>query len=603
MRKTLDNPATPPLYPPNLEAYKMLKGAIVGGPSLVFTRKHVVGETAIRSHCFPNSKPVKKILGYDANSLYPSTMLEDMPCGPGVVVTYSDPVEAAQALPMRIKTNKWFGFAEVDIEVPEEQWPKFEDFPPLFVNRTVPEAAIPTHMKQYLHNSGRAIVPDQRKLLGVMSASKILLYAPLLQWYIDKGLTLKAVYRTIDYKAANIFSWFVDEVTANRRRGDADPSKAIFADIFKLLGNSSYGKLIENKENQPQTFYCRKQDELDAHMRSPSFDWCDEVAEGVYRVEKRPKTITINRFFQGGIVVYQMAKLAMLEFYYEFLDRHVARSDFELMQMDTDSLYFALSAEKLEDVIKPPLREEFEAWKQAWLVCTPEDKRTPGLFKLEKQGKRMIALCSKCYYLDDGPDTAAKVSAKGVSQRQNPLRWELPGSTQIPARCLEVRPMSQTHASVAQDSQCSNRTPQEFLCSNRLRQVLQATPASETGRAPLFSKHNPTSALGRHPCAPIALGKYSKHNPASATGRYPLCSKHIRQVLQAHPASTPLGECCLARVFPKTSIYHHATSERAFGSRAPRDPFPARKGATSRDSKTIWDRHHSVVSIVGKGRG
>ena len=92
--------------------------------------------------------------------------------------------------------------------------------------------------------------------------------------------------------------------------------------------------------------------------------------------------------------------------------------------MDTDSMYFALSAEKLEDVIRPPLRKEFEELKRYWLVCIPEDKRTPGLFKLEKQGKRMIALCSKCYYLDDGPDTAAKVSAKGVRQRQNPLRWE-----------------------------------------------------------------------------------------------------------------------------------------------------------------------------------
>ena len=279
-------------------------------------------------------------------------------------------------------------------------------------------------MKQYLHNSGRAIVPDQRKLLGVMSASKILLYAPLLKWYIDKGLTLKAVYRTIDYKSAKIFSWFVDEVTANRCRGDADPSKAIFADIFKLLGNSSYGKMIENKEEQTSTFYCRNQDELDAHMRSSFFDWCDEVADGVYRVEKRKKTITINRFFQGGIVVYQLAKLSMLEFYYDFLDRYVDRCDYELMQMDTDSLYFTLSSVKLEDVIKPPLREEFEALKQAWLVCTPEDKRTPGLFKLEKQGKRMIALCSKCYYIDAGPDSPAKVSAKGVSQRQNPLRWE-----------------------------------------------------------------------------------------------------------------------------------------------------------------------------------
>ena len=141
-------------------------------------------------------------------------------------------------------------------------------------------------------------------------------------------------------------------------------------------------------------------------------------------MEKRPKTITINRFFQGGIVVYQIAKLAMLEFYYDFLDHYVDRSDFELMQMDTDSLYFASSAEKLEAVIKPHLREEFEEWKHAWLVCTPEDKRTPGLFKLEKQGKRMIAICSKCYYIDAGPDSPTKVSAKRVSQRQNPLRWE-----------------------------------------------------------------------------------------------------------------------------------------------------------------------------------
>ena len=206
MRKTLDNPQTPPLFPPNLEAYKMLKGALVGGPSLVFTRKHVVGETTIRSHCFPNSKPVKTILGYDANSLYPSTMQYDMPCGRGVVVTYYNPEEAAQDLPMRIKTRKWFGFAEVEIEVPEEKWPKFEDFPPLFLNRAVPEAAIPNHMKQYLHNSGRAVIPDQRKLLGVMSASKILLYADLLEWYIDKGLTLEAVYRTIDYDRAKIFN-------------------------------------------------------------------------------------------------------------------------------------------------------------------------------------------------------------------------------------------------------------------------------------------------------------------------------------------------------------------------------------------------------------
>ena len=34
------------LYAPNVEAYEMLKGAVVGGPSLVFTRCHEVGKNA-----------------------------------------------------------------------------------------------------------------------------------------------------------------------------------------------------------------------------------------------------------------------------------------------------------------------------------------------------------------------------------------------------------------------------------------------------------------------------------------------------------------------------------------------------------------------------
>ena len=50
--------------------------------------------------------------------------------------------------------------------------------------------------------------------------------------------------------------------------------------------------------------------------------------------------------------------------------------------------------------------------------------REPGLFKREKQGTRAIALCSKCYYVEDEAAEQAKVSSKGVNKRQNELRWE-----------------------------------------------------------------------------------------------------------------------------------------------------------------------------------
>ena len=379
LRKTLQprwGYKPPELYSPNKEAYEMLKAAVVGGPSLVFTRKHVAGETRIRSHQYEDAKVCRRILGYDANSLYPSTMMKEMPCGPGFVKSYDNPEAYARVFPQFLWTEEWFGFAEVDIEVPEELWSEFEEFPPLFINRGVPDSAVPQHMHNYLQQSGRKRFPEQKKLLGVMSAKKILLYAPLLAWYLNRGLKLTAVYRTIEYEPREIFSWFVNEVANNRRKGDADKDKTL-----------------------------------------------EEIGPA-YKVELRKIKINIDRPFQVGIVVYQLAKLRMLQFYYEFLDFYLDRRDFELIQMDTDSMYFALSRERLEDAIRPGYETQFEEEKKRWLAWNKWSNREPGLFKLEKEATSGIALCSKCYHMEDQATGKAKVSSKGVNKRQNEMRRE-----------------------------------------------------------------------------------------------------------------------------------------------------------------------------------
>ena len=77
-------------------------------------------------------------------------------------------------------------------------------------------------------------------------------------------------------------------------------------------------------------------------LRSVWFQDLEEIGD-VYEIEMRKRQVVINRRFQVGITVYQMAKLRTLQFYYDCLDRYLDRRDFELMQMDTDSLYFGLS--------------------------------------------------------------------------------------------------------------------------------------------------------------------------------------------------------------------------------------------------------------------
>ena len=426
LRKTLQprhgyNP--PKLFAPNKEAYAMLKAAVVGGPSLVFTRKHVAGETRIRSHQYEDARLCRRILGYDANSLYPSTMMKEMPCSFGFVQTYKNPEACAQVFTQFLWSGDWFGFAEVDIEVPEELWSEFEEFPPLFVHRSIPDSAVPQHMHDYLRNSGRKRSPEQLKLLGVLSAKKILLYAPLLGWYLNRGLKLTAVYRTIDYDPREIFSWFVTEVANNRRKGDQDKDKALLAEVFKLLGNSAYGKFIEAVERQDKTVYTSDEEEVDRHYRSAWFKDLEEIG-GAYKIALRKDKLTIDRPFQVGIVVYQLAKLRMLQFYYEFLDFYFDRRDFELIQMDTDSMYFAFSREKLEDAVRPGYESQFEEHKKLWLAWDKWSNREPGLFKVEKEATNGIALCSKCYHVEDQAIGQAKVSSKGVNKRQNDMRRE-----------------------------------------------------------------------------------------------------------------------------------------------------------------------------------
>ena len=81
------------------------------------------------------------------------------------------------------------------------------------------------------------------------------------------------------------------------------------------------------------------------YLRSVWFQDLEEIGD-VYEIEMRKRQVVINRPFQVGIAVYQMAKLRILQFYYDCLDRYLDRRDFELMQMDTDSLFFGLSKKR-----------------------------------------------------------------------------------------------------------------------------------------------------------------------------------------------------------------------------------------------------------------
>ena len=271
-----------------------------------------------------------------------------------------------------VDSGALFGMVEVDIEVPQE-WPHyfkhptmspydyFQEMSPLFCTTEIPFDAIGEHMQAHIWEYHLSDSP-RRLLVGGMKARQILLATPLLQRYLNHGLVVTKIYQVMEFQGKRCFQEFVREVRDARRQGDINPETAIIADRMKVIGNSGYGSLIMDKTKHREVKYVQGENETCLKVNDPRFQKleCLDIEEQYYEVEMAKRKIKLDLPIQLGYFVLQYAKLRMLEFYFDFMDVYVDRSDFEYCEMDTDSAYMAISGSSLEEVIKPEMREQYE---------------------------------------------------------------------------------------------------------------------------------------------------------------------------------------------------------------------------------------------------
>ena len=135
----------------------------------------------------------------------------------------------------------------------------------------------------------------------------------------------------------------MDNISEARRQGDIHPDKAIIADTWKLIGNSSYGSLIMDKEKHQEVLYLTSEGKAQQKVNDPRFRKLDDVTDELFELEMAKKTISLDLPVQLGYHILQLAKLRMLQFYYDFMCKFCDPRDFEYLEMDTDSAYMALA--------------------------------------------------------------------------------------------------------------------------------------------------------------------------------------------------------------------------------------------------------------------
>ena len=339
-----------------------------------------------------------------------------------------------------------FGMVECDVRVPDELKDYFSEMQPVFKNTSVTRDDIGPFMRQYAEEHDILTKP-RVMLVGSFRGVKILLATPLLRWYLAHGLMVDRVYQIIEYEPNPCFQRFGESVSAARRAGDEDPDKAIIADTMKLLGNSGYGKTVTNVDRHRDVKYCTEID-TSSLINNKRFRQLDVVTDDAYEIEMNKSVVKYTLPLHIGFFVYQYAKLRMLQFYYDFVDRYVERPLFQYCEMDTDSAYIALAGESIDGLVRTDRRVHYFRHRSQWLPaeCCDEheddyvrariagrpwtatesccfarkafDKRTPGLFKVEWCGDGFVGLCSKTYYCFGATN---KYSTKGLSKRHNDI--------------------------------------------------------------------------------------------------------------------------------------------------------------------------------------
>ena len=236
---------------------------------------------------------------------------------------------------------------------------------------------------------------------------------PLLLFNLKLGLVCKKIHRFVQYTPRNCLNNFVQSAVDARRQLDENPISSVVAETMKLLVKSSYGYQIMDHSQHTVTKYLTDEKTHSA-INSKLFKRLDHITDHLYEVELVKPEIEPREPIIVGFFILQCAKQRMLELYYNFFKKFSDTDKYEELEMDTDSLYLALSEENLEDVIIPEKRAE---WSQSCSKdCTDNftanatdnffprtccnvhkkhDKREPGLFKEEFRCAEKLCLCSK----------------------------------------------------------------------------------------------------------------------------------------------------------------------------------------------------------------
>ena len=359
-----------------IEMFQFFERQIRGGVASVFHRLSWANNKYMKD--FDSSQPSKFIVYLDANSLYPTAMMQPLPVG-GFTWLEKERLKDWQKI---VETEGIGCVLEVDLEYPEELHDLHNDFP------LAPELLEVGGIKK--------LVPNLR------DKKKMVLDGRNLKLYLSLGMKLKKVWRGIEFREKAFMKPFIEWNTKLRTAAENDFEK----ELFKLASNAVYGKTMENVRNRINMKLVNDRWKKAKLVKKINFQSATMFGEKLAAVHMRKTKVGLDKPIFVGAAILDLSKIHMFEFFYGYVKRKWEKV--KVLYSDTDSLILEIETddfwrdtgedvEKWFDTSKYP-RDHFAVESCSFPVG--KNKKVLGKFKDEADGKIIrgfAGLRAKCY--------------------------------------------------------------------------------------------------------------------------------------------------------------------------------------------------------------
>ena len=169
-----------------------------------------------------------------------------------------------------------------------------------------------------------------------------------LKFFVEQGIKVTKIHHAIKFQQSKWLAKYVDLNTTKRQ----EASSKLDQDFFKLMKNSTFGKLCESLGNRVTVAFIRTKEELLKATSEGKINAVKIIDENLSLITKKKQSITGNKPNIVGACILELSKHFRLNFHYNVMKKETSC---QLLYSNTDSFIYKIRTGNFyEDLAKKP---------------------------------------------------------------------------------------------------------------------------------------------------------------------------------------------------------------------------------------------------------